>query len=154
MAGANERAVRRPRIDPAHVVDVFVYVVVLNLAAEYAPQVITESFTTSLAVALLLKVVLEVVLRAKQWAMGRFSGAETPLGKTASALALVVVLPGSKILVLELVAFVFGDAVSLGGFFLVTGLIFTLLLARFGVRRLLALDDGSPEPATPQVPSR
>ena len=123
----------------AHVVDVFVYVVVLNLVTEYAPRVITESFTTSLFVALLLKVVLEGVLRAKKWAKGRFVDADTPAGKVAGALGLLVVLPGSKFLVLEAVAFVFGDAVSLGGFFLVTALIFGLLLARFGVRRLLGL---------------
>lgn len=136
-----QQSVRRSRIDPAHVIDVFVYVIVLNLADEYAPSVIAESFTTSLAVAVLLKLVLEVVLRAKQWAKGRFSDAETRQGKVVGALALLLVLPGSKIVVLELVAFVFGEAVSLGGFFLVTGLIFALLLARQGVRRLLALDD-------------
>ena len=39
-------AERRGRwISPADVVDVFVYVVVLNLAVEYVPQVITETFT-------------------------------------------------------------------------------------------------------------
>jgi hypothetical protein len=41
------------------------------------------------------------------------------------------------VLVLEAVALVFGDAVSLGGFWSVTVLIITLLLARLGVRRLL-----------------
>ena len=101
---------------------------------------ITESFTTSLAVAVVLKILLEGVLRAKKWATGRFTGAVTPVGKVAGALTLVVVLPGSKIVVLEVVAFVFGDAVSLGGFFLVTALIFGLLLARLSVRRLLMLD--------------
>lgn len=120
-------------------VDVFVYVVVLNLAAEHAPRVIAESFTTSLLVALLLKVVLEGVLRAKQWAKGRFVDATTPFGKACGILALVVVMPGSKFVVLESVALVFGDSVSLGGFFLVTGLIVALLLARLAVRRLLAL---------------
>jgi hypothetical protein len=45
---------------------------------------------------------------------------------------------GSKFVVLELVALLFGDRVSLGGFFSVTGLIIVLMLARFGVRTLLA----------------
>ena len=44
---------------------------------------------------------------------------------------------GSKFLVLEAVALVFGSRVSLGGFFSVTALILTLLLCRAGVRRLL-----------------
>jgi hypothetical protein len=47
------------------IVDVFVYVVVLNLFVEYLPQVITETFTLSLLTALLLKLVLEVVIMAK-----------------------------------------------------------------------------------------
>jgi hypothetical protein len=38
----------RRRVTALDVVDVFVYVVVLNLAAEYFPRVITETFTLSL----------------------------------------------------------------------------------------------------------
>ena len=49
-----------PRLAAA-VVDVFVYVVVLNLFVEYLPQVLSETFTLSLLTAVLLKVVLEVV---------------------------------------------------------------------------------------------
>jgi len=44
---------------------------------------------------------------------------------------------GSKFLVLEAVNLIFGDRVSLGGFFSVTLLIITLLLSRAAVRRLL-----------------
>ena len=44
----------------AAVVDVFVYVVVLNLFVEYFPKVISETFTLSLLTAVLLKAVLEV----------------------------------------------------------------------------------------------
>ena len=47
------------------------------------------------------------------------------------------VLFGSKFLVLEAVNLVFGDSVSLGGFFSVTLLILVLLLARAAVQRLL-----------------
>jgi len=129
---------RRLRIAPEDVVDVFVYVVVLNLAQQYAPQVITESFSMSLLVAVVLKLVLEAVLAVKGWARRRFAAAQTPVGKVVGVLTLAVILPGSKLLVLEVVDVVFGDAVSLGGFFLVTALIVALLLARLGVRQLLA----------------
>lgn len=44
-------------------------------------------------------------------------------------------------MVLELVDLVFGDAVYLGGFFLVTALIAVLMLARGGVRRLFRSDE-------------
>jgi len=51
------------------------------------------------------------------------------------------ILFGSKFLVLELLAFFFADQMQLGGFFMVTGLVIVLLLARAGVRRLLAEPD-------------
>lgn len=127
----------RRRIAPEHLVDVLVYVVVLNLAAQYVPQVITETFALSLVAAVLLKLVLELVLRLKSRARGRVVGAPTTAGRVGGLLTLAVLLPGSKIAVLELFAWVFGDAVRLGGFFAVTALILVLLGARLAVRRLL-----------------
>ncbi len=125
-----------PRL-AAGLVDVLVYIVVLNLFAEYLPMVFSETFTLSLLTAVLLKGVLEVVLVAKRAAKGRFTQAATPAGKVVAGLMLWAVLFGSKFAVLELVSFVFGGRVHLGGFFAVTSLIIVLLLARAGVRKLL-----------------
>jgi hypothetical protein len=128
------------RLEPhaaAAVVDVFVYVVVLNLFVEYLPQVLSETFTLSLLTAVLLKGVLEVVVAAKNRVKARFRQASTPIGKLAAAVMLWAVLFGSKFLVLEAVGLVFGSRVSLGGFFSVTLLILVLLLSRAAVRRLL-----------------
>ena len=128
----------RRAVSPADVVDVFVYVVVLNLAAEYVPLVITETFTLSLLTALLLKLTLEVVVFLKNRAKRRFKAATTVPARVFAGLLLWLILVGSKFVVLELVAVVFSGSVKLGGFFSVTGLIIVLLLARAGVRRLLA----------------
>lgn len=119
------------------VVDVFVYVVVLNLFVEYLPAVLSETFTLSLLTAVLLKAVLEVVVLVKNRLKGRFRRASGPAGKIGAGVLLWLVLVGSKFVVLECVDVVFGDRVSLGGFFSVTGLILVLLVARAGVRRLL-----------------
>jgi hypothetical protein len=132
--GAADRL--QPRIAAA-IVDVFVYVVVLNLFVEYLPQVISETFTLSLLTAVLLKGVLEIVVAAKNRVKARFRQASTPRGKVVAAVLLWVVLFGSKFLVLEVVAPVFRDRVSLGGFFSVTALILVLLVSRAVVRRLL-----------------
>ncbi|MBN9174665.1 MAG: hypothetical protein J0I70_11015 [Microbacterium sp.] len=125
-------------IDPLHVVDVFVYVTVLNLAVQFVPGVLSETFTLSLLTAVLLKLVLEAVLRAKSWVVGRIRTAPTVLRRIVAVALLVLLLPASKLLVLELVDLVFGDAVRLGGFWSVTGLIVVLMISRFGVRWLLA----------------
>ena len=119
------------------VVDVFVYIVVLNLAIEYVPSVISESFSLSILTAILLKIALEIVLACKTVVMTRLKGAATPRRRALWAAVLWVLAAGSKLLVLEAVALVFGDRVSLGGFIPVTGLVICLMLARAGVRWLL-----------------
>lgn len=123
-------------LTPADVVDVFVYVVILNLAVEFLPRVLTESFTISLLTSILLKVVLEVVVAIKKPLFERFSAA-SGVAKVVIGLLLWGLLIGSKFAVLELVALLFGDRVSLGGFFPVTGLILVLMAARGLVRRVL-----------------
>ena len=111
--------------------------VVLNLAIEYVPSVISESFTLSLLTAVLLKVALELVIVLKNRVIGRLRAATTRRAKAVAALSLWVVAAGSKLVVLELVDLVFGDAVSLGGFIPVTLLVVALLLSRGVVRRLV-----------------
>ena len=128
---------RRLRARPADVIDVFVYVVILNLAIEYVPSVISEGFTLSLLTAVLLKVALELVLLLKGRVLAMFHAASTPAGKVAAGAALWVVAAGSKLVVLGLVDVVFGDAVSLGGFVSVTLLVVALLASRAALRRLL-----------------
>lgn len=118
-------------------VDLFVYVVVLNLAIEYLPSVISESFTLSLLTAALLKVALEVVIVVKGKILARLKAATTRRAKVVAALSLWVVAVGSKLVVLWLVDVIFGDSVSLGGFIPVTLLVLALLASRSAVRRLL-----------------
>ncbi|WP_220187230.1 hypothetical protein [Pseudonocardia pini] len=122
----------------AGIVDVFVYVVVLNLFVEYFPAVVSETFTLSLLTAVLLKGVLELVVAAKEWVKARFRAASSVAGRVLAGFLLWLVLFGSKFLVLELVRLVFGERVQLGGFFAVTLLILVLMVGRAGVRRLVA----------------
>ena len=128
---------------PADVIDVFVYVVVLNLTIEYVPSVLSESFTLSLLTAVLLKLALEVVILLKGRILTRLRAANTRRAKLVAALSLWAVAAGSKLVVLELVDLVFGDAVSLGGFVSVTLLVLALLVSRGAVRRLLYGTDSS-----------
>ncbi|MHA6523983.1 hypothetical protein [Tessaracoccus sp. G1721] len=140
-------APRRQWVSAADVVDVFVYVVVLNLAVEYMPAVITETFTLSLVTAVVLKLVLEGVVALKDRIKAGFKAATTPVGRVGAGLLLWGLLISSKFVVLELIALLFQDSVKLGGFFAVTALILVLMLARAGVRRLLAAPDPAPVPA-------
>ena len=111
--------------------------VVLNLAIEYLPSVISEGFTLSLLTAVLLKIALEVVIHLKGWLLSRLRNADTRRAKLTAAVSMWVVAAGSKLVVLELVDLIFGDAVSLGGFISVTLLVVALLASRAALRRLL-----------------
>ena len=124
-------------VGPADVIDLFVYVVVLNLAIEYLPEVISETFTLSLLTAALLKVTLELVLLLKGAVLVRLRGATTRPARVGSAVMLWAVAAGNKVVVLWLIDVVFGGSVSLGGFLPVTLLVVALLLSRAAVRRLL-----------------
>lgn len=125
------------RLRPVDLVDIFVYLVVLGVFIQLFPAVISESFLLALLTAVLLKVVLEGVLYVKKRIAARIRGAESHRVRAVNVAALLLVLPGSKFLVLEIVAWVFGDAVYLGGFLQVTALIIVLMLARGGVRRIV-----------------
>ncbi|HWK28693.1 MAG TPA: hypothetical protein VNS09_19170 [Solirubrobacter sp.] len=141
-AGSARSPIRRwIRAHPADVIDVFVYVVVLNLAIEYVPSVISESFTLSLLTAVLLKVALELVIRLKTRILARLQAADTRRAKLVATASLWAVAAGSKLVVLGLVDLVFGDAVSLGGFLPVTLLVVALLASRAALRRLLSDTD-------------
>ncbi len=139
------RLAERAPVRAVDVVDLFVYVVVLNLAVEHVPSVISEGFTLSLLTALLLKVVLEVVVLVKGRVRTLMRSSETPRGRLLAALLLWLLAVGSKVVVLEAVDLLFGDAVSLGGFVAVTGLVVVLLLCRSAVRRVLR--ETPPDPA-------
>lgn len=132
------------RVSPIDLVDVFVYLVVLGVFLQLFPAVLSETFLLALLMAILLKVVLEVVLWVKKRIVARIRTGTTSAVRVVNVVALVLLLPGSKFLVLELVAVVFGDAVQLGGFFPVTILIIVLMLARGGMRRLLARTEPAP----------
>jgi hypothetical protein len=128
------------RARPADIIDAFAYVVVLNLAIEYVPSIISEGFTLSLLTALLLKIALEVVIVVKNRIIVGLRAANTRPAKVAIAICLWVFAAGSKFVVLTLIDLTFGDAVSLGGFLQVTLLIVALMISRGAVRRLLGED--------------
>lgn len=126
----------RVRIRPIDLVDILVYLVVLGLFTQFFPAVISETFVLALLTAVLLKIVLEIVLWVKKRVIARIRTSQTAFIRIVNIVALVLIVPGSKFVVLELTALLFGDSVRLGGFFLVTALIIVLMLARSGVRRL------------------
>lgn len=125
------------RIRPLDLVDILAYLVVLGVFIQLFPDVIAESFLLSLLTAILLKLVLEGVLWLKTAVIGRIRASRRRDARIVHVIALALILPGSKFLVLELVALIFGDSVQLGDFFQVTALIIVLTITRGALRCLL-----------------
>jgi len=75
-------------------------------------------------------------LWVKNKILARLRASTSRRTKVVAALSLWVIAAGSKVVVLELVNLLFGDAVSLGGFIPVTLLVVALLVSRGAVRRL------------------
>jgi hypothetical protein len=113
--------------------DVLLFVVVINLFVQYAPQVIIESFSISILTAVLLKLMLDAILglerRTSAWFASRQGAVSTILGAATTLLILFL----SKFVILAITDIVFGDAVTLGGFVDVVVLILTMILARKGL---------------------
>lgn len=124
-----------------HAVDLAVYLVVLLLFIHFFPDVITESFWLALLTAVLLKLMLEVVVWFKKQVLNRIRLSDTPVKRGLFLVLLVLLFPGSKFLVLEVVAWAFSGSVKLGGFFQVTALVVSLMVARLAVRQLVPRED-------------
>lgn len=126
------------------VVDIAIYLMVLNLAVALFPSVISEGFWLTVLTAVLLKAVLELVVLGKNTVKRRVRAASSVFGKTVNALLLFAVMAGSKFLVIELTALLFGDAVKLGSFWSVTALILVLMLTRYGIRWIVRAITANP----------
>ena len=110
--------------------DVFIYTIVLNLFVEYNDAIIIDSFTISIFTAILLKLLLDVILSFEHHVRGFFTAREGAFWSVSGALAMVAILFFGKLLILEVVNFVFGDHVELGHFIDVIVLIIAMMVAR------------------------
>jgi hypothetical protein len=115
--------------------DVLIYTIVLNLFVEYVDAVVIDSFTISILTAILLKVLLDVVMGFEHRVHSYFAEKEGAFFKVAGTVSLFAILFLGKLLILEVVNFVFGDHVELGHFIEVVALVLALMITRrlFGV---------------------
>ena len=111
-------------------IDVLIYTIVLNLFDEYVEAVRIDSFTISLLTALLLKLMLVFISRFEDRIHHWFEQKEGSAWHILGILTTVVILILGKLLILEVVNWVFGDRVELGHFVTVLVLILTMIVAR------------------------
>ena len=115
-------------------VDILVYIVVLNLFVEWVPTIIIDSFTISIFTAIVLRLLVVAITGFEHRVSGWFAQREGTVWKALRIAAIFAILFFSKFVVLEVIDIVFGDTVELGQFIEVAILVVTLILVRLGVK--------------------
>ncbi len=110
--------------------DVLVYIVVLNLFVEFNDAVIIESFWISILTAVLLKALLDIVVGLEHRVGEFFEEKDSTVMTVVGVGIKFVILFTSKLIILEVVNFVFGEKVELGHFVDVLVLIIAMMVAR------------------------
>jgi hypothetical protein len=110
--------------------DVLIYIVVLNLFVEFVDAIVIDSFYISILTAILLTALLDVLVVVEHGVHGYFEKKEAPIFRVISVVATFAILFTSKLLILEIVNFVFGEHVELGHFVDVLVLIITMMVVR------------------------
>jgi hypothetical protein len=122
---------------------------VLNLFAEYSDKVDVDTFTTSLWAAVLLQVLLKATIALEHKAMDQFKGKTGGWNTLLKYFIAWLILFGSKFVILEALAQVFGDKVKFLGIWhgivtLIVVVVVMLVAEEIMVRiyRRLAVKDG------------
>jgi len=88
---------------------------VLNLFVEYSEHVVIDSFTISLLAAVLLQVLLKATLALEHRVAAYYKAKPGGFAKFMRYFTAWLIIFGSKFVILEALAFAFGDSVYFGG---------------------------------------
>ena len=118
---------RRQQVFAGATLNILVNVVVLNLFVEFADAVVIDSFWISVLTAVLLTVMIGVLSKFEHRIHHFFF--ERHSWKVSGVIMIWIVLFGGKLVMLEVIDFVFGDHVSLGHLLEVILIVVTMMVA-------------------------
>ena len=110
--------------------DVLVYMVVLNLFVEFVDSIVIDSFLVSLLTAVVMKLMIDLISYFMAKVKDYFDDKEGARFKVLFGLSAWAIMFGSKIVILEVVQLVFEEDVDLGGFLNVLLLVLAMMIAR------------------------
>ena len=105
----------RQRLFVLFFVGALIDLVVLGLFAEYSDKVFVDSFTTTLLAALVLQILLKLTIVAEHRVLAKFKGKTGGMWTAGKFFSAWLILFGSKFVILEAIALVFGDKVRFEG---------------------------------------
>ena len=110
--------------------DLLIYIIILNLFAEYSTRFYFESFTITFFVAFVLKVLLVLILKLEHGVGKFFSKYTSSIMKFLRIMITWAILFLSKFLILEVLDIIFGERIEIYGFIPILILIIALIAAR------------------------
>jgi len=117
MPASAEVPSNRQRLFLRYFTAILIDLVVLNLFVEYSGHVFVDSFTISLFAAVVLQVLLKATLAVEHWVAGFFKGKSGAFNTFLRIFCAWLVLFGSKFVILEALALVFGESVRFEGWY-------------------------------------
>lgn len=106
---------RRQKLFFKYTLFVLIDLVVLNLFNEYWSNVSIEHFSISLLTALLLQVLLQLTIAIEHRVANIFKGKPNIKAKVSRVLSTWIILFISKLVILQVLSYAFGDSVVFGG---------------------------------------
>ena len=152
MPRSAEAITNRQRLFVRYFTAILIDLVVLNLFVEYSDKVFVDSFTTSLLAAVLLQVLLKLTIAVEHKVAAFFKARGGGWNTFLRWFCAWLVLFGSKFVILEALAQVFGDNLRFGGIWhgivtLIVVIIVMLVAEEFIVRLYRRLGDDAADAA-------
>jgi len=110
--------------------DLLIYIVVINLFAQYSSNIYFENFSISILTALVLKILLYLIINLEHKVSIFFKSIENKLSKTLNVIVSLSILFLSKFLILEIIDIIFGEYVEIKGFIPLMVMIILMIVAR------------------------
>jgi len=110
------------------VVDLLIYIVIINLFAQYSAHIHIQNFTFSILIALLIKSILFIVFQLEHSVSSFFKHLKSKYGKFVNLLIGFLLLFSSKFIIIGISNIIFGDYVEFQNIFSVFILIITMII--------------------------
>jgi len=110
--------------------DLLVYIVILNIFAQYSSSIYFENFTISILTAIVLKILLVLIFKLEHKVYRIFKSIEGKLSKTLNIIISLLILFFSKFVILEIINIVFGEYVEIKGFIPLMFMIIIMIVTR------------------------
>lgn len=111
-------------------IDLLIYIVILNLFAEYSSAFYFDTFTITIFTAVVLKGLLKVIISLEHKVSHFFKQKEGEIYRYLNIIIAFLILFLSKFLILEVIDIIFGPRVEIYGFIPLVVLIITMIVTR------------------------